>query len=348
MTEFRPIVARKGKDRTPFLFAIAMVAAAILLFALLNGRRQALQNAGGEPGALEAPNARPEAIPDLVLPAPVNAPQTLTVLQPQASVPVQPDPGQYAVPSPQVVVQRLPAPGPSFTPSPAPPAAPYPITEPGSPSTSPISVSPSETARGTTAQTFGRIAASRLANPSDTVPQGTIIGAVLETALDSTGAGQARALVTRNVFGFDGKKLLVPRGSRLYGVYQAGAEQGQKRALVRWTRLIRPDGVTIGLDSAASDPLGRTGIKGKVNSHFWERFGNALLSSTVGFGDAFLSRRVPSVVVAVPGAQPGNQAVSQISQQSGQVRPTLEVKPGARVSVFVEHDLDFSTVEDAS
>ena len=189
-------------------------------------------------------------------------------------------------------------------------------------------------------RTSGRIMAARLDNPSMTIPQGTLINAVLETGLDSTGAGYARALVTRDVQGFDGTRLLIPRGSRLYGSYEAGVDQGQKRALIRWTRLLRPDGATINLDSPASDPLGRVGVPGKVNSHFVQRFGNALLNSTVGLGNLLLSRRVTPVVV-VPGA------TGQVPTVSGndQIKPTLTVKPGARVSVFVQHDLDFSSVD---
>ena len=50
---------------------------------------------------------------------------------------------------------------------------------------------------------------------------------------------------------------------------------------VQWQTLTRPDGVQIALDSPAADPLGRAGIGGKVNTHFWSRFGNALLQSTL-------------------------------------------------------------------
>lgn len=339
MTEVRPIVARRTKDRTPLYFAIGMALAAVLLFLSLNSRRQALE-APSERGPVgAAPSASPEAIPDLVLPVPADRPPVLLPTPPKMASPAQIVTARPA-PQPRIIVQAPAAPPPAYSYA----APPYPITE-----TTPL-VAPSAEASvavaDTAAKVTGRISASRLANPADTVPQGTLISAVLETALDSTGAGQARALVTRNIFGFDGSKLLIPRGSRLYGSYQAGVDQGQRRALIRWTRLIHPDGITIALDSAASDPLGRAGVKGKVDSHFLARLGNALLSSTVGLGDALLSRRLPPVVV-VPGGQAGNQAASQLSQQSSPIRPTLHVKPGARVSVFVEHDLDFSSVDDA-
>lgn len=186
-----------------------------------------------------------------------------------------------------------------------------------------------------------RVSAGRLRNPSRTIPQGTVIPAVLETALNSTRPGGVRALVQRDVYGFDGSRLLIPRGSRLYGEYSAELQPGQKRALVQWTRLIRPDGATIALNSPSSDPLGRAGIEGDVDNKFWQRFGGALLNSVldVGVGLA-VKQATDGVIVALPGSTQNVQAVQQPS-----IQPTLEVDHGTSVSVFVARDLDFSTVE---
>src|SRR3546814_2996545 len=82
-----------------------------------------------------------------------------------------------------------------------------------------------------------------MSNRSTTVPQGTLIPAVLETAFNSTGSGFARALVQRDIYGFDGARVLIPLGSRLIGEYASDTSPGQKRAFVTWTRIIRPAGV---------------------------------------------------------------------------------------------------------
>lgn len=187
-----------------------------------------------------------------------------------------------------------------------------------------------------------RVTASRLANPSTTVPQGTVIPAVLETAFDSTRPGAVRALVQRDIHSFDGSRVLIQRGSRLYGEYDAGINPGERRALINWTRLIRPDGVTIALNSPASDPLGRAGVEGDVNSRFFARFGGAILQSVLDIGVGVATREAgDGVFVALPGS---TQNVTQQTQQN-QVRPVLEIDHGTSVSVFVARDLDFSTVE---
>jgi type IV secretion system protein VirB10 len=186
-----------------------------------------------------------------------------------------------------------------------------------------------------------RVTAERFLNPMLTIPQGTVIPAVLETALDSTRAGGVRALVQRDVSGFDGSRVLIPRGSRLYGEYESSLQPGQKRALVRWTRLIRPDGVTIALDSPSSDPLGRAGIKGKVDSKFLQRFGGAILQSVLDIGVGIaVNRATEGVIVALPGS---TQNVRVTEPEA--IQPTLKVKHGTSVSVFVARDLDFSTVD---
>lgn len=188
----------------------------------------------------------------------------------------------------------------------------------------------------------GRIMAGYFRNPSVTVPQGTVIPAVLETALDSTRPGGVRALVQSDVHSFDGTRVLIHRGSRLYGEYDGDLQRGQNRALIRWTRLIRPDGVTIALDSPASDPLGRAGVRGKVDGKFLQRFGGALLQSVLDIGvGVAASRASDGVIVALPGS---TQNVSPRVSQS-EVTPTLKIRHGTSVSVFVAHDLDFSAVE---
>lgn len=188
-----------------------------------------------------------------------------------------------------------------------------------------------------------RAKAGAIANRSTTVPQGTLIPAVLETAFNSTRAGFARALVQRDVYGFDGRRVLIPRGSRLIGEYRSDVAQGQNRALINWTRLIRTDGATIAVGSPVTDSIGAGGVRAKVDSHFLARFGGAILQSVLDVGVNLASRSSGSpVIVALPGAV--QQQTSSVTQQAN-IPPTLKIKQGTSVSVFVARDLDFTDVE---
>jgi type IV secretion system protein VirB10 len=173
-----------------------------------------------------------------------------------------------------------------------------------------------------------------------TVPQGYLIPAVLETGFDSTKPGFARAIVSRDVRGFDGKNVLIPRGSRLIGDYQSAIGQGQNRAVITWTRLIRPDGMTIALDSPAADTVGRGGVAASVDSHFFARLGNALLQSSFAIGQALSGRAVTGPVVVLQGSSAN--AATQLAPPPANLAPTLKIRPGKSISIFVARDLDFS------
>jgi type IV secretion system protein VirB10 len=186
----------------------------------------------------------------------------------------------------------------------------------------------------------GPARATPMANPSTTVTQGTLIPAILETAINTDVPGFVRAVVSQDVRSFDGKRVLVPRSSRLVGQYQSGVQQGQRRAYVIWTRLIRPDGVSVNLASPATGYDGTTGLEGDVNSHFFQRFGSGLLLSVVGGLGAIGTGGVGGVIIAGGAQSAANSAV----QQQGQISPTIRVRMGEPIRVFTARDLDFSTV----
>lgn len=176
------------------------------------------------------------------------------------------------------------------------------------------------------------------------IPQGAVIGGVMETALNSDLPGFARAIVQRDVRSFDGSTVLIPAGSRMIGQYKSGIAQGASRVFVLWTRLIRPDGVSIELASPAVDDLGRAGIGGKVNRHFLQRFGGAVLTSVLsaGINAAAASASSGSTILVGSSGQAANLA--NLASQNADIPPTITTKQGAAVRIFVARDLDFSRV----
>lgn len=182
--------------------------------------------------------------------------------------------------------------------------------------------------------------ATHLGDMSTTIVQGEVIPAVLETALNSDLPGYARATVTRDVRGFDGRTVLVPRGSRLIGQYRAGVALGQSRAFLIWTRLVRPDGATIDLAAPATDGLGRGGLTGDVDTHFFERFGGSMLLSLLSIGGNAVADS-PDTSLVISSTRSG---VDPAGGGSATIGPTVMVQQGAPVRVFVNQDLDFSAV----
>lgn len=62
--------------------------------------------------------------------------------------------------------------------------------------------------------TVKTVRARTLRDPSSTVVQGTVIPAVVETAIDTQLPGTLRAQVTRPVWSFDGSRVVMPAGTR--------------------------------------------------------------------------------------------------------------------------------------
>lgn len=179
-----------------------------------------------------------------------------------------------------------------------------------------------------------------LGDPTRTVVQGTMIPAVLETALNSDLPGYARAIVSRDVRGFDGAGVVIPRGSRLIGQYKSGLSSGQSRAFVVWTRLIRPDGVSIALGSPVMDESGQTGLGGKVDRHFLQRFGGAMLLSVVSALPSALIGGGSTALVINSGSDATGAATQALSSDA-RIAPTIRVPLGTPIQVFAARDLVF-------
>ena len=188
-----------------------------------------------------------------------------------------------------------------------------------------------------------RARATTLRNLSALAPQGTIIPGVLETAINSDLPGFTRAVVSRDVLSFDGRAVLIPRGSRLIGQYKSAVALGQSRAFIIWTRVLRPDGVSIQIGSPGTDALGRGGLEGDVDRHFFRRFSGSILLSVLSAGVASLGD-TPSTQISIgsPGAAAG---LASSAVQGEKISPTIKVPQGEAIRIFVSRDLDFSGVD---
>jgi type IV secretion system protein VirB10 len=196
--------------------------------------------------------------------------------------------------------------------------------------------------------------ASVIQNPDMVITEGTMIPCVLQTAIDSTLPGLVTCVVPIDIRGTTGNVVLLDRGTKIVGQIESGLLQGQNR--VDWTRAETPGHVIVTLASPGSDELGRAGLPGAVNNHFWDRFGGALMLTLVqGALDAATieaagqggsnSTTQQAGLGFVYAAQSNGQAVANTAlQNSINIPPTLTKNQGDTVSLIVAHDLDFSSV----
>jgi len=177
--------------------------------------------------------------------------------------------------------------------------------------------------------------------------QTTMIDCVLNTRIDSTVPGMISCDATRDVYSSNGRTVLLDRGTRFTGRYEQGVTRGQPRIFVVWERAVTPQGVLIPLDSPSSDALGGAGLSGKVNYHFWRRFGAATLITVMeDAGDYMVNRASPSrsetTINNTTRSASSNAAI--VLQESANIPPTLTKRHGERITIFVARDLDFGGI----
>ena len=177
-----------------------------------------------------------------------------------------------------------------------------------------------------------------------TLMAGSIIPASLVTGLNSDLPGFVIGQVTENVYDtVTGRYLLVPQGTKIIGKYDSVVAFGQKRALVIWQRLIRPDGSSLVIDNLpATDEGGYAGLEDKVDYHTWQLLKGIALATLLGVGtEVSIGNSENDIIAAIrQSAQENtNQAGQQFVQRQLDVQPTLTVRPGWPLRIIVHKDL---------
>jgi type IV secretion system protein VirB10 len=176
------------------------------------------------------------------------------------------------------------------------------------------------------------------------LPKGAFIDCTLETAIDSTLPGLTTCVTATDTFGADGKVVLLDRGTKLIGETQGQVQQGAARVFVLWTEARTPTGVVVPLDSPATDELGRSGLAGEVNRHFWQRFGAAILISTIDGAVQASVRSAGTGGTVIYNPSGSEQVMSDVLRDTVNIAPTVTKHNGDRIQVLVARDVDFSNV----
>ena len=178
--------------------------------------------------------------------------------------------------------------------------------------------------------------------------QGSMIDCQLETKIVSTVPGMTTCYTTRDIYSTNGRVVLLDSGSKVVGQYQGGMTQGAARIFVLWTRVETPNGVIINLDSPGAGPLGEGGLGGYVDTHFWERFGGAIMLSMIGDLGNYASNKASGggndKITFDQTSDAGQDMANTALENTINIPPTLYKNQGERLQIFVARDLDFRGV----
>lgn len=181
------------------------------------------------------------------------------------------------------------------------------------------------------------------------IPKGRKGDCTLETAIDSQLPGLVTCVLAYDIFGADGKVPLLKRGTAINGETRSNVQQGQNRIFVIWTEARTESGVIAQLDSPATDALGRSGISGEVDNHFWDRFGAAILISVINgviqAGTNYASGAGNSGGTTFNyNTQQPNSVMTEVLRNTINIPPTITIPQGESVQILFARDVDFRSV----
>jgi len=174
--------------------------------------------------------------------------------------------------------------------------------------------------------------------------EGTILETVLINRLDGQFAGPVECLLSTDVYSNDRQHLLIPAGSKLLGETKKVDTFGQTRLAVVFHRVLMPDGYSVSLDQFKGlNQIGDTGLRDQVNNHYLRIFGVSLAIGALGaIGEAGTSGSLnaSSADLMRQGfAQSTAQSSAQILEKFLNIMPTVTIREGHRVKVYLSGDL---------
>jgi type IV secretion system protein VirB10 len=175
------------------------------------------------------------------------------------------------------------------------------------------------------------------------LPKGAFIDCTLETAINSSLPGMTTCITATDTFSADGSVVLLERGTKLVGETRGTVQQGSPRLFVLWTEARTPKGIIVPLASPGTDELGRSGLSGNIDWHWWQRFGAAILITVIDGAVAAATERSSesSVQINPSGA---SDVMSEMLRGTLAIAPTVDKPQGDRIQILVARDVDFRSV----
>jgi type IV secretion system protein VirB10 len=158
------------------------------------------------------------------------------------------------------------------------------------------------------------------------------------------------------VYSHDREHVLIPAGARVLGETKAVQAFGESRLAVAFHRLVMPDGSTYPLDEfIGTNQAGDSGLHDQVDHHYWSTFGAAaavgLISGlaqyvgTLGVNQGDGDR---TVVIAGSATDATAQATLQVMNRFLNRMPTITIREGHRVKVYLTSDLELPAYDRAN
>lgn len=192
----------------------------------------------------------------------------------------------------------------------------------------------------------------------------------INTQLDGATGGPVVIQVTRDVFGYHGRNVLVPKGSRLVCAFKSLDKVGSSRAPLRCSRVLLGGSRAeiFGMKANVTDPQGSLGVSGEVDHRFAERYGTAFILAGVSAAVRAATANTGTTSSSSSSSASGSTSTyantggalseggTELSQRLGEItattleqtinlNPILKVAQGTRVQIRPDTDWYIASVE---
>ena len=180
--------------------------------------------------------------------------------------------------------------------------------------------------------------------PLHRILEGTIIDTILTNRLDGGATAPVNCLVSTPIYSTD-QQVLIPAGARLLGTTKPVQSFGETRLAVGFTRVVMPNGRTYSLDHFMGlNAIGDAGLRDQVNQHYASTFGvSAAVGLISGFaqylGGGFVNRNSGPIIITGNVGDATAQAATQTMSRFLNRLPTITIREGHRVKVYLTSDL---------
>ena len=174
---------------------------------------------------------------------------------------------------------------------------------------------------------------------------GTVLRGVLKNRIEGSYSGPAVIQVDDDVYTHDRSALVIKAGTILMGTAASVSSQWQGRIDLQTNRIIMPDGFSQALHHLPGlSQRGEMGISDKVNRHYGQIFGSALLIGAIGalgqVGNSTTSLGYdPSVSIRNGVTSSMGQTSERLLDKFSSRPPTITIREGTRVSLILEDDV---------
>jgi type IV secretion system protein VirB10 len=141
--------------------------------------------------------------------------------------------------------------------------------------------------------------------------------------------------------------VVMARGTRVVGTYDSKNANGQSRLAASGLTAYTPNDCVVPLGgNPMADTLGSAGIEGERDTHFWQKFGFALILTAIDvgtqLGQSALSNGQGNTYLSFGSGGGVSQFAQDVLRDKMQIHDTVRVNQGSDVAIFLAQPTDFS------